>query len=133
MIINNSFLITKYTDSSPFDLILFTNSNIYIDKIIGVDERSSTGFLVQFSPDNLTTINSLSVLQPNKDYIFISKSVPYSLIGQTPTPTPTPTITPTPLPTATPTVTPTRTPLPTSTPKPTHTPTTTPTFNPFSL
>ena len=105
MIINKLFTIQKFTDSYELDLINYSGANIYIDKIIGIDESSATGFLVQYSPDNSTTINSLSSLIPNKEYIFISKTVPYVLIGQTPTPTPTPTITPTPAPTDTPTPT----------------------------
>jgi len=133
------------TTSTPIPLSAFP-SRLNINKIIGI---GSTGnYLLTYNP--LSSLNTLNHVFPNTDYLFISNTVPYTIICPTPTPTPTPTpsptptptifttntptptptITPTPTPTNTPTITPSPTPTNTPTPTPTNTPTNTPTPTP---
>ena len=86
----------------------------YVEAIIGVSENGE--HVNQFRPND--PYNSLTHLVDNGTYIFISNTVPYTILTPTRTPTPTPTITPTPTLTNTPTPTPTVTSTPTVTPTP---------------
>lgn len=111
---------------TPIPLSAFPD-RLKINKIIGIGNTGN--FLLTYNP--LSSLNSLNHVFPNTDYLFISNTVPYTIICPTPTPTPTPT--PSPTPTSTiivPTNTPTPTPTPTNTPSPTPTSTPTPTPSP---
>ena len=106
--------------STPVPLSAFPD-RLYINKIYGI---SNTGdYLLGYNP--LSGTNTLNHVFPNTTYLFISNTVPYTIICPTPTPTPTPSPTPTPTPTIS--VTPTNTPSPTPTNTPTVTPSPTPT------
>lgn len=94
-----------------------------IIRIYGIAEDGAS--YVSYSPNSL--FNTLTKLQPNTGYLFITNGVSFTLwnsVTDIPTPTVTPTITPTP------TITSTLTPTPTVTPSITPTLTTTPTVTP---
>lgn len=125
MTITKLYTIDTYNEIYPFPLEQWANKD-FVKLIYGISEDGT--YFTQFDP--FSPYNTLTHLENKKMYLFISNTVPYTLIPPTPTPTPTPTSTPTPTPTPTPTVTNTPTPTPTTTPSPTPTRTPTPTPTP---
>ncbi len=121
--INQRWAIETYLGSSS--LALSTSS--FKNNIINIYGTSLDGTsYISYNPSIPNQLNTLTDLQPNTGYLFITDGTPFTLWlapGVSPSPTPTNTLTPTTTPTntSTPTLTPTITLTRTPTQTPTHT------------
>jgi formylglycine-generating enzyme required for sulfatase activity/photosystem II stability/assembly factor-like uncharacterized protein len=126
--INNTRSMELYRGDTSLSLSTASFKNNLV--IIYGISNDGLGF-VSYNPNS--QFNTLTSLQPNVGYEFITNGTPFTLWlapGASPTPTLTPTITPTITATVTPTRTPTVTPTSTATVTPTITPTRTTTATP---